>query len=68
MRYDKNLLSAIVCIAPPGENKIFRKYRNIKDAPHQLDKLEKFARTIPYADHINLYYKATREFKKQIKL
>jgi len=68
MQYDKNLLTAIIVIEIPGENTQFRKYRNIKDAPYQLEKLKKFAKTIPFAHHINLYYKRSKDFKQQIQL
>lgn len=68
MKYDKNLLTAIIVVEVPGEKSQFLKYRNVKDAPYQLQKLEKFARGISFAHHINLYHKKDRSFYKQIKL
>jgi len=68
MQYNKNLLTAIIVVMVPGEKPQFLKYRNIKDATPQLNKLETFARSIQFADHINLYYKKDRSFYKQIRL
>ena len=68
MRYDKNLLTAIIVCQIPGEKNKFIKYRNIKDATPQIAKLETHARTFEYAHHINLYYKGTKRFYKQILL
>jgi hypothetical protein len=68
MEYNKNLLTAIICIKPPGEKPLFLKYRNVKNATYQLNKLIEFAKTKSFASHINLYWKKDRSFYQQIKL
>lgn len=69
MKYDKNLLTAIVCVDIPGENRTFKKFRNIKDTELKIDEFLTFVKKkIPGADHVNFYYKKSREFKKQYKI
>lgn len=68
MQYNKNLLTAIIVCEIPHEKPVFRKYRNIKNTDYWLRKTEAFARTIPFAHHINFYHKKNREFFKRINL
>ena len=65
----RELFTAIIFRQLPGMKAVCVKYHNVAGDEKSFRRLVNYVRkTFKSADHINLYYKKSREFYKQIDL